>query len=325
MVPSSAGWLSWPVLRWGAAVACVIVVGAAVTLRHHQEAPQVAPTLSEEKPAEEMQIQTPDSTSARKAASVRLPDREAKTAFVAKQPERPGQVTASAAPPALAADASPAPSGLQIPAPSGTMFATTANRQKARTANLAGGNYATASPGPVEMADARTGSPLAEVVPGRAKAASPEPQDTKAGTAMGDRTLSRKETVEVSEAAASVAGDALTSTDLAPRWTLSSDGTLQRSLDSGGTWQTIHASHNSIFRALAANGLDIWVGGLAGALFHSSDAGQHWTQVRPVANGETLTDDIIGVEFTDLLHGKLTTSGAENWITADAGQTWQKQ
>ena len=82
---------------------------------------------------------------------------------------------------------------------------------------------------------------------------------------------------------------------------------------------------NTIFRALAANRLEIWVGGAAGELFHSSDAGQHWTQVRPVANGEALADDIIGVEFADTLHGKVTTSVQEIWITADAGQTWQKQ
>jgi photosystem II stability/assembly factor-like uncharacterized protein len=106
---------------------------------------------------------------------------------------------------------------------------------------------------------------------------------------------------------------------------LSSDGTLQRSLDSGRTWQSIPVSSKTIFRALAANGLDIWVGGSGGALFHSSDAGQQWKQVRPAANGETLADDIIGVEFTDLLHGKLTTSSEEVWVTADAGQTWQKQ
>ena len=142
---------------------------------------------------------------------------------------------------------------------------------------------------------------------------------------MSGGALSSNDTVEVSGAAVSVASDAVISTNLAPRWTLSSDGTLQRSLDSGGTWQTIRVSNNTIFRALAANGLDIWVGGSAGALFHSSDAGRHWTQVRPVANGETLSDDIIGVEFTDLVHGKLTTSNAETWTTADAGQTWERQ
>jgi photosystem II stability/assembly factor-like uncharacterized protein len=121
------------------------------------------------------------------------------------------------------------------------------------------------------------------------------------------------------------ASDALVLENLIPRWTLSSDGTLQRSLDSGMTWETIPVSSQTIFRALAANGLNIWVGGAAGALFHSSDAGEHWTQVRPMVNGETLVDDIIGVEFRDALHGKLTSSIEGIWITADAGQTWQKQ
>ena len=60
-------------------------------------------------------------------------------------------------------------------------------------------------------------------------------------------------------------------------------------------------------------------------LFHSSDAGDHWTQVQAIANGEALEDDIIGVEFTDTLHGKLTSSMEEVWITKDAGQTWQKE
>ncbi len=44
-----------------------------------------------------------------------------------------------------------------------------------------------------------------------------------------------------------------------------------------------------------------------------------------MVNGDALSDDIIGVEFTDIQHGKLTTSGGEIWMTADAGQTWQRQ
>ena len=42
-------------------------------------------------------------------------------------------------------------------------------------------------------------------------------------------------------------------------------------------------------------------------------------------DSEALADDIIGVEFADTLNGKVTTSVQETWITADAGQTWQKQ
>src|SRR5579863_6001740 len=263
LAPARAGWLSWPVLRWGAAVACVVLVGVAVTIRQEHASRQIDATIPEQTAELEKQISPPSS------------------------------------PPAKAVE--------QTFAANPTVTRQTARAMKPAENN----NAATASP--VEMADAGVGSRLAEV-PGRAKAA--ESQDTLSMKAAGN-------TAQVETSGAAVVP--LVSTNLPPRWTLSSDGTLQRSRDSGRSWQTIQVADNIIFRALAANRLEIWVGGAAGALFHSSDAGQHWTQVRPVANGEALADDIIGVEFTDTLHGKVTTSVQEIWITADAGQTWQKQ
>jgi hypothetical protein len=107
-------------------------------------------------------------------------------------------------------------------------------------------------------------------------------------------------------------------------WTLSSDGALQRSLDSGKTWKTIPVANQVAFRALAANDSDIWVGGEAGALYHSSDAGQHWTQVKLVADGKPLTTDVISVEFIDTQHGKVSTSSHETWTTSDGGVTWRQ-
>ena len=265
LASARTGWLSWPVLRWGAAVACVVVVGVAVTVRQEHESRQIDATISEQKAELEKQISPPSS------------------------------------PPAKAAEpiaANP-----------------TVTRQTARAMKPAENDNAAAA-SPVEMADAGVGSRLAEV-PGRAKAA--ESQDTESSKGIA----SAGNAVQAEGSTAPVVP--LVSTNLPPRWTLSSDGTLQRSRDSGRSWQTIQVADNTIFRALAANRLEIWVGGAAGALFHSSDAGQHWTQVRPVANGEALADDIIGVEFVDTLHGKVTTSVQEIWITADAGQTWQKQ
>ncbi len=206
---------------------------------------------------------------------------------------------------------------------------------------------------PVEMADARGGSQLTEMVRGKAKDPSQEAEaKMSAGSMAAPAAVSNAQIVP------------LVSTNLMPRWTLTSDGTLQRSRDAGRTWQTVAVPSKTILRALAANGLDIWVGGAGGALFHSSDAGLHWTQVRPVVNGEALVADIIGVEFADPMHGKLTLAdsrtqalsqhkdralqrydfpansagdvevqktpgpsvfGTESWTTADAGQTWQKQ
>jgi hypothetical protein len=113
--------------------------------------------------------------------------------------------------------------------------------------------------------------------------------------------------------------------DLNPRWTLTAEGTLQQSLDGGITWRRIHVSNGQVFRAVAAAGQSIWLGGKRGVLFHSSDAGQHWTQMRPTAKLNLPTSDIIGIEFEDYQHGKLTTASNESWTTSDAGQSWEKQ
>ncbi len=268
-VPVSPARVFWPVLRWGAAVACVVVIGAAVTLHERRE----LRTVVQIKPAE-VSLSASNGTASnspteKRGASLATPNSEAKTAF-------------------------------------------SAAGQKEIMGNPAEATHTAADSKPVEMADGRSGSPFAQVVPGRAKNALAEP-------------VAKKRFADEPTGTTNPGGDALLATKLAPRWTLNSDGTLQRSLDSGRNWQTIPVANQMIFRALAANGLDIWVGGAAGALFHSSDAGEHWMQVRPAANGETLAGDIIGVEFTDALHGKLTSSLEETWVTADAGQTWQRQ
>jgi hypothetical protein len=147
-----------------------------------------------------------------------------------------------------------------------------------------------------------------------------------------------------------------------PRWTIGATGGLLRSLDQGKTWQAVDVNANPatlayagssetsvqisgesssanvskdkklhkqtatfMFRAVAAAGSDVWAGGSGGALYHSQDAGNHWTRIVPAAAGIALTGDIISLDFHDPQHGKLSTSTSEVWITADGGQTWQKQ
>jgi len=146
-----------------------------------------------------------------------------------------------------------------------------------------------------------------------------------------------------------------------PRWTVSAGGALQRSFDQGKSWQTVdvNASPMSsaslevvagesrakdvtkenvadkklrkqevaspVFRAVAAAGSEVWVGGSGGALYHSLDAGNHWTHVVPASGGTALAGDVISLEFPDSQNGKVTTSTPEVWTTSDAGQTWQKQ
>jgi len=109
------------------------------------------------------------------------------------------------------------------------------------------------------------------------------------------------------------------------RWTISSDGQLQHSIDAGKTWQPVVVAEHATFRALSANGPDIWVGGPFGLLYHSPDSGAHWKQVKPSTAEEVLTADIAAIEFTDLRQGKISTANGEVWLTGDAGQSWSKQ
>jgi photosystem II stability/assembly factor-like uncharacterized protein len=144
-------------------------------------------------------------------------------------------------------------------------------------------------------------------------------------------------------------GAVLASSAPVPRWTINSTGGLERSLDQGTTWQVINVNANPVyftaatsaqipgsaskvqkdaspvFRAVAASGVDVWAGGAGGALYHSQDAGDHWTRVLPTSSRAILTGDIISLEFSDMEHGKVSTSNAEVWTTTDNGQTWQKQ
>jgi hypothetical protein len=140
-----------------------------------------------------------------------------------------------------------------------------------------------------------------------------------------------------------------------PLWTISSTGTLRRSADQGKTWEDVNVNANPaalttagvevaanaprakaksrdkdsneqpVFRTVAAAGAHVWAGGSGGALYHSADAGSHWTRVDPTAAGTSLTGDITSLEFPDPQHGKLSTTTAEVWATSDGGQTWSKQ
>lgn len=147
-------------------------------------------------------------------------------------------------------------------------------------------------------------------------------------------------------------------------WTISSTGTLQRSFDGGRTWQDVNVnakpglyagsmqmavaannqesrevpkklaraktaapatSPSPVFRALAVIGSQVWAGASGGVLYHSADGGTLWATLVPSAQGVPLTGDIVRIEFSDALHGIITTSTPETWTTADGGQSWQKQ
>ena len=298
---------TWPLLRWAALAACVVVVGAAVMLRHR-------PRSSSQ---EAIAVQTSNSVSSEPRAAMSAPPATA----ASPSHEAREQLAYSARGPVFI----PGPSSKRSPgrpptppAPNDQLSNPTMADAKSALAraDVSAGNA------PAEPAAPNANLTADEVIPGRAKDAAQHGESMRRRAAAAPMAMEKSANAGLVVNKLSASGAALQ----VPRWTLTSDGALQRSVDAGQTWQPVPITERtSTFRALAANGLDIWVGGAQGALYHSSDAGQHWTQVQPIANGELLSSDIIGVQFTDLQHGSVTTATKETWNTADAGQTWTKQ
>jgi len=356
--PARSPWLRWPVLRWGALAACVVVVGAAVTLRHQRResvaqftaANQPAPAAVAEKSTAKAQVsETAGDKVVANLESRQLTQRERDMADAsrrAKQPGRSDSALVNKKSPAALSEMDQLTSGAKAAfaakmaeaAPPPPPFSKTADAEQQKegrpdnvrgSAGKAGDEYAAKTGNEKQMVEVTAATPEgAEASPGKAK--------------EGKDSLSKAQSVEVSATAAGVnassaGGNAAYSRQarnsvllqdvakLAPRWTLSSTGVLQRSLDAGQTWETIPVASSAVFRALSVLDSDIWVGGSGGVLYHSSDSGQRWVQVRPSVEGKSLTADIIGVEFTDARHGKLTTASNETWVTTDAGQSWQKK
>jgi photosystem II stability/assembly factor-like uncharacterized protein len=110
-----------------------------------------------------------------------------------------------------------------------------------------------------------------------------------------------------------------------PMWAISAAGTLQRSMDNGSTWQELALHVGARLRAVSAVENEIWIGTFGGALYHSSDAGQHWTRVVPFSGGTQMQGDVIGIEFADASHGSVQTSTGNRWTTTDGGRTWHFQ
>jgi hypothetical protein len=123
------------------------------------------------------------------------------------------------------------------------------------------------------------------------------------------------------------------SQSLAPHvtWAINA-GALQRSLDSGQSWQdALHADHPLL--CYASHDEDVWTGGEAGTLFHSYNSGVTWVQVQPSIKARQLSSDITHIElrgdFRDGVRGPakiiLSTSNNEIWSSADGGKTWDKK
>jgi Photosynthesis system II assembly factor YCF48/Putative zinc-finger len=344
--------LSWPVLRWGALSACVVIVGAAVTLRLHRQA---VPAAVESRQAAEIALQDRANFEQRRLQSedrdkltTRIESENGMSRNIASQPsankkrdfdssrhatavlhaqrgsaararirrdEPVNEITVTGNAPQISAD----PLAV-VPGP----VSSTAVAARQKNAKVQDNFRPPSAPPSSEMVTVEA-QPLAEIAaaPSRAKDAKQPAAKEKAATAGLAGEIPDSE----SKARFGFQQGALMKSGLRPnlRWSISDKGMLRSSSDEGKTWQMVAIAQNAVFRVVAAVGTDVWVGGSGGTLYHSQDRGGHWTQVKPTADGRTLTADVTGIEFIDSQHGKLVTANSETWTTEDAGQNWQKK
>lgn len=305
-------WLGSPILRWGALAACAVVVVAAVSLRQHPSHPA---TFGGNVPEVAVKEQGPPAAQKTDIAQQFDKDRATMDYKSRADAVEPDRRVSKAAPSALAkvhqAPATPAQYGS-----AGSLANETA---PARDLHV----LARSTPSAAAPATAQVTEPMVMAENSAVAKDSVETSLGKAKQAVPANLPAENKVAKLEAPAAAAMGGAQAAfKKIAPRWTLSADGTLQRSLDAGKTWKTIPVAADATLTAVAAMDSDIWVGGSHGSLYHSTDAGDHWAQLVPNAGGQSLTSNVIGIEFTDSLHGKVTTADQELWTTSDGGQTW---
>ncbi len=108
-----------------------------------------------------------------------------------------------------------------------------------------------------------------------------------------------------------------------PQWHISAEGHLERENPAGG-WTRVLAEQPTTFHVVSVIGNNVWAGGSGGALFHSRDGGQSWGK-QPLGSPGVETDAIVAIQFSDAMHGIISTQRGALWSTSDGGITWTKQ
>jgi putative zinc finger protein len=123
---------------------------------------------------------------------------------------------------------------------------------------------------------------------------------------------------------ASGAGSLIEGTPVSVRfsdWRITGDGHLERG-SSSGEWTRVLSDQPVHFQTVAQVGNEVWAGADDGVLFHSSDGGERWTEVR-VSKDEHRP--IVSIRFRDALEGTISTDLNTTWKTADGGKSWIKE
>ena len=103
------------------------------------------------------------------------------------------------------------------------------------------------------------------------------------------------------------------------RWRIAGTGQVERSVDSGLTWQTQTTGTVAVLTAGIAPSTNIcWLVGRRGVVLKTSDGGQSWARI---AFPEEL--DLLAVVADDEKVASVTAAGGRQFHTTDGGATWR--
>jgi len=335
VAPRKAGWLTVPLMRWGAVAAAVAVVAVAVVMQAPKvqraakapspvtdeflgaarkqpepmaqlKAPASAPPTAASEKEKARDGEAAEKTRANHAADAlearsredldqkRAQDAQLAEGRVSAVPAAPAKKQdedshafstgeRAAAPPPAPKASQPSVSALSAPATAGGKAEGNAYKVAAKDDRNEEAKLADAAK-PAAEAPAESASVVAQSGAGSGTAAR-----AKSAYGPGFVTLEKQNNAPVSTANVNRAPSVRMELDAGTaRWIVTSDGRVQRSTD-GRTWVYVPIASDVQFRALAANGDDIWAGGTRTALFHSIDGGKSWKKMALTA----LTGDIV--------------------------------
>ena len=298
--PARPGWVRWPALRWGLATA--VIVTLVVGVREYEHRHGQYDLASKFSPHGQIAAKQGPATYLEQSEAAAASQQPAPKSAVANR----NSVTHS--------QRAPVEGGLYSATTASSMEGMQSKTEDAATAQNRAPDQFIQNQAAASQYESYTSS---DVV--KAKPAVPEQASGDSAPAFGTPNMPLQTAPSLVQQAS-------------PRWTITAAGGLQRSFDAGKTWEEVNvnpeggqAQTKLVFRAVAAIGPEVWVGGSGAILYHSSDSGSLWQQVFPLATGATPAGDITEIEFSNPQEGKIATSSGQIWTTSDNGQTWHKR
>jgi len=106
-----------------------------------------------------------------------------------------------------------------------------------------------------------------------------------------------------------------------PHFRINDTGHIERSTETG-IWQPVPIDDSAKFRVLSVSDAEIWAGGDHLCLFHSTDSGVTWIEVRlPATAGRDHAIAHIRMEPQQKV--AVESDDGNTWTTTDNGATWQ--